>query len=267
MDTLYGQAAGSGNGQTHVPYGTAATASYIAQRDLNGQLLVPETPTANNMAASKKYVDDNAGGQSPIAYAGDLIVGNSSGEESRLAIGSAGQVLTVNSTGNGLEYTSIEGVPSYTNTDADKALKVNSAGTGLEWASASGSQIHIYLLKGSSGATGIYFSNTDGITNRQGIAADLYAKGYTGVYAYFPFNGTKVNQALISNVGYKLIIAYYYGLYSSNGTTLYGLYNYTGDNAKVVDDESSTYNNVLYYPNGALAQSETITSMGVVQIV
>lgn len=138
MNTLYGQAAGTGNGQTHVPYGTAATANYIPQRDLNGQILVPETPTANNMAASKAYVDANAGGQSPIQYAGDLIVGNSQGEESRLAIGSAGQVLTVNSIGNGLEYTDIEGVPSYTNTDANKSLKVNSAGTALEWGTAGG---------------------------------------------------------------------------------------------------------------------------------
>ncbi len=139
MNTLYGQAAGTGNGQTHVPYGTAATANYIPQRDANGQILVPETPTANNQAASKAYVDANAGGQSPIEYAGDLIVGNSSGEESRLAIGSAGQVLTVNSGANGLEYTSINSVPSYTNTDASKSLKVNSSGTGLEWASAGGS--------------------------------------------------------------------------------------------------------------------------------
>ena len=84
------------------------------------------------MAASKAYVDANAGGQSPIQYEGDLIVGDSNGEESRLPIGSAGQVLTVNSNGDGLEYTDIEGVPGYTNTDADKALKVNSAGTGLE---------------------------------------------------------------------------------------------------------------------------------------
>lgn len=138
-DTLYGQAAGLNNGQTHVPYGTAASANYIVQRDINGQVLVPETPTANNQAASKAYVDANAGGDSPIQYAGDLIVGDSNGDESRLAIGSAGQVLTVNSSANGLEYTSIQGVPSYTNTDASKALKVNAAGTGLEWGTAGGS--------------------------------------------------------------------------------------------------------------------------------
>ena len=139
VNTLYGQAAGTGNGQTHVPYGTSATASYIAQRDLNGQLLVPETPTANNMAASKKYVDDNAGGQSPIQYAGDLIVGGGSPvTEQRLAIGSSGQVLKVNSTADGLEWSTINEVPSYTTSDADKVLKTNASGTGLEWGTSSG---------------------------------------------------------------------------------------------------------------------------------
>ena len=103
VNTLYGQAAGTGNGQTHVPYGTSATANYIVQRDINGQVLVPETPTANNQAASKAYVDANAGGQSPIEYQGDLIIGDSNGEESRLAIGSAGQVLAVNAAGTSEE--------------------------------------------------------------------------------------------------------------------------------------------------------------------
>ena len=131
MDTLYGQAAGTGNGQTHVPYGTTATASYIAQRDLNGQLLVPETPTANNMAASKKYVDDNAS-ISPIEYQGDLIVGNSQGKEARLAIGSAGQVLTVNSSGTDAGWADIDVLPAIGSGDAGKVLTVNSSETGTE---------------------------------------------------------------------------------------------------------------------------------------
>lgn len=138
VDTLYGQAAGSGNGQTHVPYSSTATANSIVQRDANGQVLVPETPTANNMAASKAYVDANAGGQSPIEYAGDLIVGNSQGEESRLAIGAAGQALKVNSSANGVEWANVNEVPSYTSSEANKALKVNSNGTALEWGSAGG---------------------------------------------------------------------------------------------------------------------------------
>lgn len=137
VNTLYGQLAGSGSSQTHVPYGTSATANYIVQRDVNGQITVPETPTLNGHAASKAYVDAHAS-SSPIQYAGDIIVGNSSGQESRLAIGSAGQSLTVNSSGNGLEYTTITGVPSYASADAGNSLKVNSTGTGLEWGAASG---------------------------------------------------------------------------------------------------------------------------------
>lgn len=153
VDTLYGQAAGTGNGQTHVPYGTAATASYIAQRDLNGQLLVPETPTANNMAASKAYVDSNVGGSSPIQYAGDLIVGGGSPvTEQRLAIGAAGQALKVNSDANGVEWATVNEVPSYTSSDADKALKVNSSGTALEWGSGGGSSL--------ATATGTYSGQT-----------------------------------------------------------------------------------------------------------
>lgn len=93
-DTLYGQAAGLSNGQTHVPYGTAASANYIAQRDINGQLLVPETPTLNGHAASKKYVDLVASA-SPIQYEGDLIIGDNNGNASRLAVGASGQFLRV----------------------------------------------------------------------------------------------------------------------------------------------------------------------------
>jgi len=36
-------------------------ANFIVQRDTNGQVNVPATPTADNHAASKKYVDDIVG--------------------------------------------------------------------------------------------------------------------------------------------------------------------------------------------------------------
>ena len=138
VDTLYGQAAGTGNGQTHVPYGTAATANYIVQRDVNSQINVPNTPTANGHAASKKYVDDAVSAVLPTEQVGDLIVGTSTAHQAnRLSIGSANQLLGVNSAGNGLEYKTINSVPAYTSGDADKALKVNSAGTGIEWGTVS----------------------------------------------------------------------------------------------------------------------------------
>lgn len=139
VNTLYGEAAGTGNGQTHVPYGDSATANYIVQRDVNGQINVPQTPTSNAHAASKKYVDDKVATAIPTQQAGDLIVGTSTANvATRLAIGSANQVLGVNSSGNGLEYKSINSVPSYTSSDNDKVLKVNSTGTDLEWGTVSG---------------------------------------------------------------------------------------------------------------------------------
>lgn len=139
VNTLYGEAAGTGQGQTHVPYGDSASANYIVQRDINAQVNVPLTPTSNAHAASKKYVDDKAASVLPTEQAGDLIVGTSTEHVgNRLAIGSANQVLSVNASGNGLEYKTINSVPSYTSSDADKALKVNSLGTGLEWGVVSG---------------------------------------------------------------------------------------------------------------------------------
>ena len=44
--------------QGGIAYTTAATANTIVQRDAAGQIIVPETPTADNHAASKKYVDN-----------------------------------------------------------------------------------------------------------------------------------------------------------------------------------------------------------------
>ncbi len=55
------------------------------------------------------------GGQSPITTEGDLIVGNASGEESRLAIGTVGQILS--STGTTANW--IDFVPSPTTTQGD----------------------------------------------------------------------------------------------------------------------------------------------------
>lgn len=49
---------------------TAAVASKLARRDTNGQVPVPETPTADGHAASKKYVDDEL-----AAVAGNYAVG------------------------------------------------------------------------------------------------------------------------------------------------------------------------------------------------
>lgn len=151
VNTLYGEAAGTGNGQTHVPYGDTATANYIVQRDINGEINVPQTPSTNDKATSKKYVDEKTASLLPTEHQGDLIVGTSTAHQvNRLAIGSANQLLGVNSSGTDLEYKTINSVPSYTAGDANKVLAVNNLGTALEWSAGGGG--------GGSGG-GIYFHN------------------------------------------------------------------------------------------------------------
>lgn len=210
VNTLYGEAAGTGQGQTHVPYGTAATANYIPQRDINGQLEVPQTPTSNAHAASKKYVDDKAASVLPTEQTGDLIIGTSTAHVgSRLALGSANQVLSVNSSGNGLEYKTINSVPSYTSSDADKALKVNSLGTALEWGiiSSGGGGSYTYLseltLSDSTPTTTLVInkvSNTTSDTSGNAMRASLVL-------------GTPQNASATINVGS-------YG-YENNGGSIY----------------------------------------------
>ena len=138
VNTIYAEKAGDHQGQLHLPYGTAANANLIVQRDANGLITVPETPVVDGNATSKKYVDTAVANTNPMSQKGDIIVGGTSGARTRLAVGSAGQVLAVNSNADGLEYKTINAVPSYQSTDADKALCVNSLGTGLEWATVSG---------------------------------------------------------------------------------------------------------------------------------
>lgn len=56
----------------HIAYSFNVTALSLVQRDNNGQVLVPETPTADNHATSKKYVDDAiieaSLGEGPVTY-------------------------------------------------------------------------------------------------------------------------------------------------------------------------------------------------------
>jgi len=175
VNTLYGQAAGTGNGQTHVPYGDSAAANYIVQRDINAQINVPQTPTNNGHAASKKYVDDTAAAVLPTQYAGDLIVGTSTAHQgTRLAIGSANQLLGVNSSGNGLEYKTINSVPVFTSSDADKTLKVNSTGTALEWGTASGGGGYDSLVPLSVGSDHSSLSSNLILTNKASIVENCY---------------------------------------------------------------------------------------------
>ena len=55
-NVIYGT--NSNSEQSAIAYGTNYSANYIVQRDANGQINVPQTPTSNNHAASKYYVDN-----------------------------------------------------------------------------------------------------------------------------------------------------------------------------------------------------------------
>ena len=103
VKVLYAQTA---EGPANPTYGTSIFNS-IPERATNGQIIVPETPTFNSHAASKIYVDNSVAEVLPTQYAGDLIVGTGSHTATRLAKGSAGQVLTMNSAGTTPEWSSL----------------------------------------------------------------------------------------------------------------------------------------------------------------
>lgn len=225
VNTLYGEAAGTGNGQTHVPYGDSASANYIVQRDINGEINVPQTPSTNDKAASKKYVDDTTSSLIPTQYQGDLIIGTSTAHVgTRLALGSSNQLLGVNSAGTNLEYKTINGVPSYTSSNAGEVLKVNALGTDLEWGSGGGgsSDIHLYGLDISvndvSDARTLLplIIPADNISTRGALATWLYNNGYTTKYNGYPFFVSGMDFSTAWNTHY-----YYLGIYSNDGSTLY----------------------------------------------
>lgn len=56
--TAFSLYATTSDGQTMIGFGMGASGGKIPQRDSNGQINVPLTPTANEHATSKKYVDD-----------------------------------------------------------------------------------------------------------------------------------------------------------------------------------------------------------------
>ena len=62
----------SGN-QSTLSYSQSNSANSIVQRDVNGQITVNQTPTANNHAASKKYVDDGLSNKQATLVSGTNI--------------------------------------------------------------------------------------------------------------------------------------------------------------------------------------------------
>lgn len=193
VDTVYGQKAGTGQGQTHVPYGQAATGNALVQRDASGQVIVPATPSSSVMATSKGYVDNAVSEVLPTQQAGDLIVGTSTAHvASRLAIGSSGQVLKVNSSGNGLEYGNIEALPAIQSGDAGKVLTVSANESGAEWATASGGGGGAFIGISSSNnllvAGDKKLTSTNSGFSGSGILVDNSYVARTGSYSGNYFN-------------------------------------------------------------------------------
>ena len=213
VNTIYAEKAGDHQGQLHLPYGTAANANLIVQRDASGLITVPETPVVDGNATSKKYVDTAIANTNPMSQKGDIIVGGTSGARTRLAVGSAGQVLSVNSNADGLEYKTINAVPSYQSTDADKALCVNSLGTGLEWATVSG----------GGGGTTLYEHN-------------IYMRGTNGTKKWFIyFKIVNKDSTTLNTYNYSNLLKTWLGygsIYQAVATS--GYYYLTDDTSTIV---------------------------------
>lgn len=240
VNTLYGQAAGTGNGQTHVPYGTGTAANNIVQRDINGEINVPQTPSTNDKAASKKYVDDVVAGALPVQQAGDLIVGTGSGQVTRLAIGSANQVLAVNSAGTGLEYETINSVPAYTSSDNDKVLKVNSTGTDLEWGAAGGGG-SVEGLKVMDNTAASPTENKNLII--ASASTNVPSVNNNDVYNNLFIDGTTRGASTLKSVS---------GYSSANNIILRACWNYTWDNFYMLN--RGNFNILIFDGNGSSSQ-------------
>ena len=125
----------------------SVTSSYIAVA--TSQIQVPSTGGSPNSS----YWEYLAKGQatSPTTTQGDIIVRGASADN-RLAIGTAGQVLKVNSSANGLEYGAVTGIQqvAYANKVDTQAVDYNAGRTvisglnaTLSSAPASGNKIYV----------------------------------------------------------------------------------------------------------------------------
>ena len=86
---------------------SSATANAIVQRDANSQINVPQTPTANTHAASKKYVDDGLSTKQPVITGGaTTIVSNDLTANKALISNASGKVAVSSVTNTELGYVS-----------------------------------------------------------------------------------------------------------------------------------------------------------------
>lgn len=98
-DATLAQIAGL-NSQGHPDVGKVAAANVNSGSATSGQVLMAD----GNGGASWGSAGGGGGMSNPMSAAGDIIVGGANGTPTRLAMGTAGQVLKVNAAGTGLEY-------------------------------------------------------------------------------------------------------------------------------------------------------------------
>jgi hypothetical protein len=82
-------------------YGTAATANGIVQRDANGQVTIPDTPTAGTHATSKNYVDSIASGTRAPVKVLKMVSDAAQGGAPPVGPHAAGDAYVVNTWGVG----------------------------------------------------------------------------------------------------------------------------------------------------------------------
>lgn len=84
---LYGT--GAGGSQTTIGYGVAGSTGTIVQRDVNGNLRVPLTPSSNEMATSKSYVDTELAKKVDKSSSTEIVYGtDDTGNQTTYAIDS-----------------------------------------------------------------------------------------------------------------------------------------------------------------------------------
>jgi len=127
-------------------------------------------------------VKDSGGGSgdmnNPMTTQGDIIVGGNGGDPARLGIGSAGEVLKVNSSGTGLEYGTGGGSGDMTNpmTTAGDIIVGGNGGDPARLGIGNDGQI----LKVVSGALAYADEAAGGMNNPMTTQGDLIVGGTSG---------------------------------------------------------------------------------------
>ena len=173
--------------QVMIDVSASADANTLAKRDANGQVAVPQTPTADGQAASKKYVDDGlALKQNTLTFDNAPTANSDNPVKSggiKTALDAKQDTLTA---GNGIDITN--GVISAT------------GGGG-----ATGTPAIIFTIKTTSANTAVTFTNLTGLSsvdwgdgNTDATASHTYAAA--GIYTVIAYGVTGIGNGSASCV-------------------------------------------------------------------